>query len=319
MVHKLILVAAIGLGASAICVGAAAALDGDDFRGGEGFSLFDSRPRCEAVAGATAASRDMDWDGSDHAALNLLGQASYTPGSGDRLHASGDPQLLAHLRIREGTVELDCRGWQDRTRDLTVTLPGRSFEKFGVSGGHLTIARLEQPRVTIGIAGSGKVQAVGGKLEDLKLSIAGSGEMDMGQVTAARGKLDIAGSGTMKTQNAAIDDVKMEIAGSGRIEFGQITARTAKANIAGSGTIIAKGSVEGLQIGIEGSGRTDFGSVASRTAKVEIGGHGDVDIAPAELADIHIGGSGDVTLHSDPRELETHIGGSGHIRRSAGG
>jgi hypothetical protein len=320
MVHKLATIALIGLGASAVCIGAAGAIDKKDFSDGwEGFSLFDGRPRCEAVAGATSASRTMDWDGSSRAGLNLLGQASYTPGSGDKLQASGDPQVLAHLRIRKGTVELDCRGWRERTRDLAITLPGREFEKFEVTGGRLTIAKLQQQRVSIEIAGSGKVQA-SGKLEDsIKLGIAGSGEMELGQIAAPSGKIEIAGSGTMRAQSVAINDLKLEIAGSGRAEVGQLAAHTTRLDIAGSGTVIAKGASDDLNVEIGGSGRADFGNVVSRTARVQIGGHGDVDIAPTEQAKIEIGGSGDVTLHSDPKQLDTEIGGSGRIHRLAGG
>ena len=317
--NKLVLIAVGGLGVCAVCIGAGAALGGDSFRE-EGFeSLFDGRPTCQAVAGATANVRDMNWDGSDHAGLNLMGQASYTPGSGDRLHASGDPQVLAHLRLREGTVELDCRGWRDRTKDIAITFPGRPFEKFSVSGGRLILARLDQDHVTIGIAGSGKVQAAGGKLEDLKLSIAGSGQMDAGPFTATRGKMEISGSGTMKTQGAAIDDLKMTISGSGRSEIGQLAAKTTTLEIGGSGTMIGQGRTDDLTIKIGGSGRADFGRVVSRNAKVQIGGHGDVDIAPTDLADIQIGGSGDVTLHANPKQLQTHIGGSGRIHHLAGG
>src|SRR5438445_12143089 len=129
MAHKLVTIAVIGLSASAVCMGAAAAIGGGDFGGGfEG--LFDNRPRCQAVADATATSRDFDWDGGDHITLAILGQASYTPGTDNKLHASGDPQLLTHLRVHDGRIELDCRGWRDRSRDLTITLPGREFRKF---------------------------------------------------------------------------------------------------------------------------------------------------------------------------------------------
>jgi hypothetical protein len=321
--HKLVFIAVAGLGVSAACVGTALAISGDDFdfKGGEGFSLFDGRPRCQAIPAATAATREMEWDGSDHAGLNLLSQVSYAPGAGDRLVASGDPQVLAHLRIKKGTVELDCRGWRDRTKDLTIALPGRNFDKFGVSGARLTIARLEQQSVKIEIAGSGKVQASGRLEDEIKLSIAGSGEMNIGEITARSGKMEIAGSGTMRAQSIRLsDDFKVSIAGSGRAEMNQLTARSAKAEIAGSGTIIAKGgSADALKVAIAGSGRADFGGVASRTAKVDIGGHGDVDIAPTDLADVDIGGSGDVTLHSNPRELKTDIGGSGRVHRLAGG
>jgi hypothetical protein len=313
MPNAFITTAALGLLIAAASIGAAAAIGGPDFS--EGFSLFDGRPSCRTAPGATATSRTMDWDGSDHARLNLAGQASYAPGAGDRLQASGDPQVLAHLRIREGTVELDCRGWRDRTKDLVITLPGRNFDKFGVTGGRLILDRLDQQRLSVSIAGSGKVQA-NGRIEDLKLSIAGSGEMDLDRITANRGELEIAGSGTMRAGSVTIGNLEMGIAGSGRAEFQQIKSRTAEIGIAGSGTVIAKGAVDDLKIDISGSGRADFGEVVSRTANAEISGHGDVAIAPSEEAKIRISGSGDVRLRSDPKNLETKISGSGRIHRT---
>jgi len=314
--HKLAFIAITGLVASAACIGAAAAIGGKNFSDGlEGFALFDGRPHCEAIAGATATSRDMDWNDGDHIGLNLLGRAGYTPGSGDRLHASGDPQILAHLRIRHGTVEMDCRGWRDRTKDVALTLPGRTFTKFEVIGANLTIDKLDQERVSLTIAGSGKIQASGKLSDNVKLTIAGSGEMNLGQISARSGKMEIAGSGTMRADSVAIEDLKMAIAGSGRTEIGQLTSRTVETGIAGSGTMIAKGTADDLKIEIAGSGRSDFGGVTARNARVEIGGHGDVDIAPTDFAKVDIGGSGDVNLHSSPKELKTDIGGSGRIHR----
>ncbi|HVW75752.1 MAG TPA: DUF2807 domain-containing protein [Rhizomicrobium sp.] len=279
MVHKLAIIAIVGLTASAACIGTAAAIGGknfaDNFDGD--FSLFDSRPRCEAVPGASASARDLDWDGSDHVGLSVYGPATYTPGGSDKLHASGDPQVLAHLRIRDGNVEMDCRGWRERTESVAITLPGREFRRFGLNGGgNLTINNLNQSDVALTVGGSGRIRATG-KLESLKLNIGGSGNIDLDQ----------------------------------------ITARDAKANIGGSGTIRAKGAIDDLKIGIGGSGRADFGAVTSSRADVHIGGHGDVDIAPTDVAKISIGGSGDVTLHSNPKDLETHIGGSGQIHHAA--
>jgi hypothetical protein len=279
MVHKLAIVAVIGLTASAACIGAAAAIGGKDF--GEsfnGFSLFDGRPRCETIAGANAAVRDLEWDGSDRVGLSVLAPATYTPGTADKLHIAGDPQVLAHMRIHDGNIEMDCRGWRERTAGVTITLPGRQFHKFALNGGgDLTLNNLNQDDLSISIGGAGKVRANGGKLENVKLAIGGSGNMNLDQ----------------------------------------ITAREARVNIGGSGTIRAKGTINDLRIGIGGSGRADFGQVASSRADVHIGGHGDVDIAPTDVAKISIGGSGDVTLHSNPKELDTHIGGSGQIHRAA--
>ena len=319
MAHKLVLIAVTGLAASAACMGAAAAIGGKDFANGfDGFSLFDGRPRCEVVAGATATSRDLDWDGSDHLGLAVNGHASYAPGSDSKLHVSGDPQILAHLRVRDGNIEMNCRGWRNRTKELTMTLPGREFRKFEIAGsGNLILDKLDQSRMEIEIAGSGSVKA-NGKIDDLKIEVAGSGKADLDQMIARETKLEIAGSGSIQA-NGKIDKLKMEIAGSGDADFDRLATRRAEVGIAGSGTVRAKGSIDDLDIEIAGSGRADFGEVTTRTARVEIGGHGNVDIAPSEEAKIEIGGSGDVNLHSNPKQLETDIHGSGRIHRLASG
>src|SRR6184192_268489 len=187
MAYRLGAIAIIGLTASAACIGAAAAIGGRDFDDGmEGFSLFDSRPRCEASAGATAGTRDLDWDGSDEVTLAVPGQASYSPGTDNRLHASGDPQVLAHLRVRDGKIEMNCRGWRNRARDVAITLPGREFREFTIAGGgKLVLDKLNQSRAEITIAGAGKVQA-NGRIDDLEMNIAGAGDVDFNQLTARK-------------------------------------------------------------------------------------------------------------------------------------
>ena len=242
MVHKLAIAAVIGLSASAVCMGAAAAIGGKEF--GDGwkdmdFSWFDDKPRCEAVQGATATSRDLDWDDSDHVELAVQGHASYTPGNGQTVHVTGDPQVLAHLKVDHGDIEMDCRGWQERTKDLAITLPGREFRKFSIAGiGSLSLDRLDQRKLKIEMAGASAVKA-NGKVEELDIEMAGIGE-------------------------------------------------------------------------------ADFGKVTGREAKVEIAGIGKADIAPSEEAKIEIAGPGEVTLHSNPKRLETEIAGPGRIHKAPG-
>ncbi len=317
--HKLAFIAVIGLTASAACMGAAAAIGGKDFKEGfDGFSWFDGKPRCEAVAGATAGSRDLDWDGSDEIKLAVLGQANYAPGNDNRLHASGDPQVLAHLRVRDGSIEMDCRGWRNRTRDVTITLPGREFREFTIAGGgKLVLDKLNQSKAEITIAGAGNVKA-NGRIDNLEMTIAGSGDADFDQLTARRAEFGIAGSGTVKAKGT-VDALEIGIAGSGHADFDGITARTAEAEIHGSGTINAKGKIDDVKIDISGSGNADFGQMETRTARVDISGHGDVHIAPTEKARIEISGSGDVYLHKDPKSLDTDMRGSGRIHKVAAG
>lgn len=310
MAYKLGAVAVITLAVSAAFTTATAA-DGEDSGGWDG--MFDGKPRCVAISGATAASRDLNWDGSDRVRLGILGQASFTPSADNRLHANGDPQVLAHLRVRDGIIELDCRGWRDRTKDMTIVLPGREFGKFELTGGRLVLDRLNQNQANIKIAGSGSVKA-NGRIDGLKLEIAGSGNADFNSLTARDADMDIAGSGDIKA-NGKIDDLKIRIGGAGRAELGQIETNNAKVQISGSGTARAKGRIDDLTIGISGSGRADFGQTQTRAAKVKISGNGNIDIAPSEAAVIDVSGSGEINLRSNPKQLETNITGSGRIHR----
>lgn len=318
--HKLAFIAVIGLTASAACMGAAAAIGGKDFEGDfdDGFmGLFNGRQRCEVLPNASAASRDFDWN-SDHVTLAVPGQASYTPGTDDRLHASGDPQVLAHLRVRGGRIEMDCRGWRDRTRDLVITLPGREFRKFTIAGGgKLALDKLNQANAGFEVAGSGKISA-NGRIDDLKVKIAGSGDADFDQLTVRDAEMDIAGSGNIKA-NGKFDSLDIGIAGSGHIDIPQVEARNASVGIHGSGTVKAKGKIDEVKIEIAGSGDADFGQMQTRSAEVEIHGQGDVHVAPIEHARIAISGSGDVYLHSDPKTMDTEMHGSGRVHKVAVG
>jgi len=233
--HKLALVAVIGLTGSAVCIGAAAAIGGRDFGGGLDFPMFSGdRPRCETIQGASATSRDLDWDGSDHFGLSVGGNANYTPGSDNKVHVSGgDPQMLAHLRVRNGNLELDCRGWHQDSA-LNITLPGQEFKKFSIAGsGNMVLSKLDQMMVKVSIAGSGSIKA-DGKVEHAEIHIAGSGDADLGKVVSQVVEVHIAGSGN--TDIAPSDEAEIHIAGSGDVNL-HANPKRLNTHIAGSGRI----------------------------------------------------------------------------------
>ncbi len=217
----------IGLIAFATCFSVAAARNG--------FARdWDDRPECKPVAGATATSRDLDWDGSDSLGLAVDGRATYTRGSDDRIHASGDPQLLAHLRVRDGNIELDCKYWHGDTGNLEIILPGREFKSFGIAGkGNLNLRNLDQPRMKVAIAGTGSIKAQG-RVEHADIDIAGHGDVDLGQVAAKVAIVHIAGRGN--TDIAPSEEADVDIAGSGDVYLHTRPGRV-ETHIIGSGRI----------------------------------------------------------------------------------
>jgi len=207
MVQKLTVIAIVGLTASAVCIGVAAAIGGSDL-GING--MFEKGPRCQKISGATATSRELDWDGSDRVQVVVYSNARYTPGAGAKLHASGDPQMLAHLRVHDGKIDLDCAGWRDRDK-LEITLPGREFRKFAIAGrSDLTLERMNQASLRAEIAGTGTIRA-SGKVDDIDISVAGIGHADFGKVAARNAKVKMAGIGSADI--APSDSAKIQIAG----------------------------------------------------------------------------------------------------------
>jgi hypothetical protein len=209
MANKLAVIAILGLASAAACLGAAAAIGGGSLDNGLS-GLFEKGPRCERISGATANSRDLAWDGSDEVQLVVYSDARYTPGTDDKLHASGDPQVLAHLRVHDGKIDLDCAGWRDRDK-IQITLPGREFRKFAIAGrSDLKLERMNQSEVKAEIAGTGTITA-DGKIDDLDIKVAGLGHADFGKVAARSASVKMAGIGSADI--APTDSAKIKIAG----------------------------------------------------------------------------------------------------------
>lgn len=237
--RKLAIIAISGIVTSAVCISAAAAIGGGGFIDGLDFGAFSDKPACQVIGGVTATSRDLDWDGSDHFGLAVPAQVQYSPTNGPRLHVTGDPQFLAHLQVRDGTVEIDCspsrsQRAQYRNVVLQMTAPGRSFEKFSIAGsGKILLQKLDQPMLGVSIAGSGSIKA-DGKVDHAVVHIAGSGDADLGQVNAKVAEVHIAGSGN--TDIAPSDEADIHIAGSGDVNL-HTNPKRFETHIAGSGRI----------------------------------------------------------------------------------
>ncbi len=233
MDRKLAVIAIVGLTASVICMGAAAAIGGGALSGLD-MIAFGGKDRCRTIPGATATSRTLDWDGSDHVGMALRGHARYRPGTDDKVHVTGDPQVLAHLEVDQGDIQLDCRGWGSRTEDLEITLPGRIFKRFEIAGtGKLTLDALDQEALKIEMAGVAKVEA-NGKVDRVEIEMAGIGHADFGQVKSREARVELAGIG--KADIAPSEEARIEIAGPGEVRLHSRPKRV-DTDIAGPGRV----------------------------------------------------------------------------------
>jgi len=111
---------------------------------------------------------------------------------------------------------------------------------------------------------------------------------------------------------------KFTMESSGKLAIEGYNQDRLELSLEGDADATVKGAAKAVQLSISGSANADLAALAVQTAKVEIDGSGDATLKPTAAADISLSGSGDATLLSDPPRLQTHISGSGEVRRNNG-
>jgi hypothetical protein len=235
MIRKLGWLALGGFGVGIVAFGLAAHLGADElpsWRLGEIWSSAACRDE-HGKSDATATERHWPWDGGDTVEIAAPATVRYRGGSGDEVIARGSPDVIAHLRVRHGKIDLPCRGLT--RHDLDITLPGRAFRAISLVGsGDLIMEAVNQPSLDLSIAGSGSVRAQG-TADRVKLSIAGAGNAKLADLTMKRLDLHIAGSGDIEA--GPQDEINVNIAGSGHVRLLSDPAEV-HTSIVGSGGII---------------------------------------------------------------------------------
>jgi len=110
-----------------------------------------------------------------------------------------------------------------------------------------------------------------------------------------------------------VENLDMSIAGSGDIVIESVEATSLKASIAGSGDVkVNGGKATTLSGSISGSGSITASSVEVADAKVRIAGSGDCSVWSTGKLDASISGSGDIKYKGSP-QLTAKVSGSGEI------
>jgi hypothetical protein len=103
------------------------------------------------------------------------------------------------------------------------------------------------------------------------------------------------------------------IAGVADMTLDNIDQPDLEIHVAGAGKVAASGKVQSLELQVAGSGDAQLAQLAVNRLALHVAGSGDIDASPKDDLEANIVGSGRVTLHSEPRSIETHIIGSGRI------
>lgn len=97
-----------------------------------------------------------------------------------------------------------------------------------------------------------------------------------------------------------VDDLKIDIEGSGNINFTVASASKIQTQIDGSGRVKLFGQADENDIDIDGSGKVLAQELEAKDVKVQIDGSGKVEVWAVETLDVDINGVGDVCYKGMP-------------------
>jgi hypothetical protein len=301
MNKRLVSIAGVSLGVSAACALLVALTSATDWVDGDYRSWAGTTRSCAVMPSAKKAglgeprSVDLEWAGGDAVKVDIPARVYYQPGPKAQASVSGVAELVSHVRMRDGTLELDSIVDCFPADDLVVRLTGPAVTAWTVNGSSkLELSDLTQDVLRIRMHGSGAVTA-SGEVREASLDASGSGRADLSRLV---------------TQQTSAD-----IRGSGEVNLAGIKQDVLRITMHGSGAVTASGEAHEVSLDAAGSGRADLGRLVTQQANAHIRGSGEVDLAPREDADISISGSGVVRLHGTVARIQSHVTGSGRIKQ----
>ena len=231
--------------------------------------------------------------------LATIGNVIIEIGEKESLRIEAEDNLMKYF-------ETDMRGetLKISTNPSTVNLrPTKPVYFF------LTVKDLER----VSISGSGDIQVPDLESSQFNVDIGGSGDINMGDLRADRLEINIGGSGDVSTGRVIVPSLRVKINGSGDITLMELKAEDLSLNVNGSGNLrINDGNVGEQDIDINGSGNFQAEDLASKVTNINIGGSGDITVWVVDTLDVRIMGSGNVRYYGRPTVSSTGNG-SGDI------
>jgi len=224
-------------------------------------------------------------------------------GSPQKVELVGAPEILKEIETEVSGDKLIIGkenrwmdwGW-DRKYDITVYVTMPTIE--GVS-----------------VAGSGDLFCEDKiNVSDLDLGVSGSGSMRLAFNATGNVEGDVSGSGDMDLKGSC-NNFDSDVSGSGKVYASVSVKGMADLGVSGSGKIQVQGNAQEVKASISGSGRVNAGELVTDKCDVRISGSGDLEVNVREELDATVSGSGSITYYGEPKRVNSHSSGSGHIRK----
>jgi hypothetical protein len=212
-----------------------------------------------ASLGALADVQNRPVSGFTGIQLAVPAKLELVQGGTESLAIEGSPEDLAKVEtvVQDGVlhirrIESERKNWNWNPK-LRITVNARNID-------------------SLGIAGSGDIQAKALKSGALKLAISGSGDIAIPALDATSTAVAISGSGDMRL-GGRTGTVTSHISGSGALKADRLEARNVTVSISGAGDV-GVWAREALQVRIAGSG--DVRYFGDPSVEKKINGSGSV-------------------------------------------
>ena len=202
----------------------------------------------ETVTGSgTAATDNRPVAGFHSVGLSVSGRLEIVQGDAEKLSITADDNILPLIEATVDRGELRIRfreGGNLNIRPRTpirMTLNAKALDGIAIAGsGDVQAPALNARELKVSIAGSGDVM-LAGKAQELSVKIAGSGDVKAGRFESQSAQVHISGSGDATVW--AREKLNVHVSGSGDVRY--YGDPGVQSSVAGSGSVRRLGATPG--------------------------------------------------------------------------
>ncbi len=177
---------------------------------------------------------------------------SQSPEYSFKIEADDNLLPLITTEVKNGQLVLSSDKGLEPSGKITVTISAPEYKQLSIAGsGSISGMGLRSGELKLEIAGAGEI-TLDLSAEKLTSDIAGSGSVHL-KGNATKHSVDIAGSGTIDAPELNTETTEVDVAGSGKATIH--VAKSLKVDISGSGNVFYSGDATDIKTSTAGSGR----------------------------------------------------------------
>jgi hypothetical protein len=226
---------------------------------------------------------------------------------------AGDGEVVTEAREVSGFTSVQLAGWGrlhievGESESLTIEADRNLLEyiETTVTDGQLDISH--RRRVLLRPSTSINYYLTVVELEGI--SVSGAGDVNAPAVSGDRMSVRISGAGSVEIDGLEVTEVDIDITGAGNVDVGVLNAERLDVDISGAGDLsVLAGEVLVQEIGITGGGNHQARGLQCAEAAVRLSGFGGATLRVSERLQVSISGAGSVRYIGSPSVVKNVTG-----------